>query len=107
MWDILSFNTFVTQDVSIFFYYIGAVIIPIVLWFSKDYLIEHVSLIKKMHEKIKNFYPSLNSKERTLAWLSFLTIFICFEICWRMMFEMIIGYFDMHDYLYQIMRQGR
>ncbi|BCD67237.1 hypothetical protein NitYY0918_C0108 [Nitratiruptor sp. YY09-18] len=28
--------------------------------------------------------------------------FLCAELCWRMVFEAMIGYFDMHDFLYEI-----
>ncbi len=30
----------------------------------------------------------------------------CIEIFLRMFFEMLIGYFDMHDYLYKILQKG-
>jgi hypothetical protein len=105
MWDILSFNHFVTQDVLIFFYYIGAIVIPIVLLFFRSYLIENVSYIKKINTKIKNFFSSLNAAQKTVTVLSFIVLFLCMELCWRMMFEAMIGYFDMHDYLYEISKQ--
>jgi hypothetical protein len=105
MWDILSFNHFVTQDVLIFFYYIGAIVIPIMLLFFRSYLIENVSYIKKINTKIKNFFSSLNAAQKTVTILSFILLFLCMELCWRMMFEAMIGYFDMHDYLYEISKQ--
>jgi hypothetical protein len=107
MWEILSFNHFVTQNALIFFYYIGAVIIPVILLFFRSYLIENISYIKKVNTKIKNFFLSLNATQKTVAVLSFILMFLCMELCWRMMFETMIGYFDMHDYLYEISRHIR
>jgi hypothetical protein len=94
MYDILSFNTFVTQDVLVFFYYIGALVMPIVLYYFRIYLIEHVSLIKTGYEN-----------DKKLFWLIMISIFLCMELCWRMMFEAMIGYFDMHDYLHIISQE--
>jgi hypothetical protein len=102
MWDILSFNHFVTQNVLIFFYYIGAIVIPIGLLFFRSYLIDNISYIKKINTKVKNFFSSLNAAQKTVTVLSFLLLFLCMQLCWRMMFEAMIGYFDMHDYLYEI-----
>jgi hypothetical protein len=68
-------------------------------------LIENVSYIKKINTKIKNFFSSLNAAQKTVTVLSFIVLFLCMELCWRMMFEAMIGYFDMHDYLYEISKQ--
>ena len=102
MKDILTFNTFITQDVLVFFYYIGAVLMPVVLYFFKDYLIEHVSFLKTINDKLHTFYGSFSSKRKIVFWMMFITIFLCMELCWRMMFEAMIGYFDMHNDLRQI-----
>ena len=107
MKDILTFNTFITQDVLVFFYYIGAVLMPIVLYFFKDYLTAHLSFVKKINDKLHSIYTALSSNEKILFWMVFVTMFLCMELCWRMMFEAMIGYFDMHDYLYQIVKQTK
>ena len=105
MWNILNFNTFITQNVLIFFYYIGALLIPAILYFYKDYLIEHISFVKKINNKLHTFYNSFSSSRKILFWMMFVTMFFCIELFWRMIFEAMIGYFDMHDYLYQIAKQ--
>ncbi len=102
MQDILSFNTFITQDILIFFYYVGAVVIPVVLYFFKDHLIENISFVKTINDKLYAFYSTFSSRKKIVFWMMFITVFLCMELCWRMMFEAMIGYFDMHDYLYQI-----
>ena len=105
MQDILSFNTFITQNVLIFLYYIGAILIPVILYFFKDYLIENVSFIKAANDKLHAFYSAFSSRQKIVFWMIFITMFLCMELCWRMMFEAMIGYFDMHDYLYKIANQ--
>jgi len=107
MQDILSFNTFITQDILIFFYYIGAVVMPIVLYFFRDYLSKNISFFKKINDKLHTVYSTLSSSEKIVFWMMFITMFLCMELCWRMMFEAMIGYFDMHDYLYQIAKQTK
>jgi len=102
MWNFLTFQTFITQDVLITIYYIGAIFIPAILWYSKDYLQKHFTLFAKINTVLKQLFGTLNTQNRIFALLVFLIIFLCMELCWRMMFEMMIGYFDMHDYLQTI-----
>ena len=105
MWDFLSFNTFITQDILIFLYYVGAVIIPVVIWLFRNYLIDRIALFKQINTEMKNYYHMLSAKQKMLIWLSFMVMFLFMEIFWRMMFEMMIGYFDMHDYLQTIAKE--
>ena len=105
MWEILTFNNFIAQNVLIFFYYIGAVMIPVTLYYFRDYLLRKLSLFKIVDEKVKDFYTSLGAREQKLFWIVFIVFFLCAELCWRMIFEAMIGYFDMHDYLYEISKK--
>ncbi len=106
MHDILVFNTFITQHVLIVFYYIGAVLMPIVLFMFRKELIARVAFFKRINDRLKAFYGTFTTGQKTVFWLVFITVFLCMELCWRMVFEAMIGYFDMHDYLYQIAHQG-
>ena len=105
MRDVLLFNTFVTQDVLILFYYIGALLMPIVLYVFRGEIIKRVAFFKRVNDTLKDFYSKFTSTQKIVFWLVFITIFFCMELCWRMMFEMMIGYFDMHNYLYQLNRK--
>jgi len=100
--DFLNFNTFIAQDVLIFFYYVGAVIMPVILWLSRDYLLKKVSLFNFINTFLKEFFESLSLKNKTITIIGFVMMFVCLELCWRMIFEAMIGYFDMHNYLYEI-----
>lgn len=97
MYDILSFNNFIAQNVLIFFYYIGAVAVPLVLYHYK------VDIVKYLNKK--GLYISLDTKEKKRIFIVFIIVFLCAELCWRMVFEAMIGYFDMHDYLYEISKK--
>ena len=89
MYDFLSFNTFITQDVLLFFYYVGAVVVPFLLYNYKNKFITS-----------SNFFTKLESNPR--FFLISVGTFLLLELFWRMMFEAMIGYFDMHEYLYEI-----
>ena len=94
MWDFLTFNSFITQNILIFFYYLGAVVFPVILWLKKDPVLSKLSFIK------------ISDENKTTIYLTILVLFLLMEIFWRMMLEVMIGYFDMHDYLYQISQQN-
>ena len=85
MLDFLSFNKFITPYILIIFYYIGAILVPFILFYYRY----------KIFSKLKvNFGFKF--------WLIAILMFLCMEICWRVIFEFLIAYFDMHKYLYNI-----
>ena len=95
MWDILTFNTFITQKVLILIYYLGAIGVPVLMFVYRKTLLSKFQFLKKIEPRYKT---------NTKTVITFIILFLCMELFWRMMFEMIIGYFDMHDYLYQLSR---
>ena len=92
MWDILSFNTFITKYVLLFFYYIFAFLAPILFFLLKDYLL-------KKYPTLQRFFQG---KSKKWTWTLILLMLFFWELFLRMFFEMLIGYFDMHDYLHTI-----
>ena len=89
MWDVLIFEKFITQNILIFFYYVGVLFIPIMLWIFKAYFVDKVTFLQ-------------NSQKNLQKVLLFFILFLCMQLCLRIVFEFMIGYFDMHDYLYAI-----
>jgi len=87
MYDFLSFKTFITPTVLIFFYYIGAIVIPIVLYYYKRKIFKLLGINITINWKVK---------------LLFVAMFFFMELLWRMLFEMLIGYFQMHNALMQL-----
>lgn len=102
MYDYLVFNKFIAQDVLIVCYYFGAIFIPIFLWYIRSYIIKRVLFIKDIENLVGSYYAKLSAEDKRKVWFVLIAFFICAELCWRMMFEMLIGYFDMHDYLYEM-----
>ena len=99
MWDFLSFNRFITQDVLIFFYYIGAVVMPIFLYLLRGAVLRRFTFFKTADESIHSFYVTFSFQQKVAFWVLFISMYFCMELCWRMVFEAMIGYFDMHEYL--------
>jgi hypothetical protein len=102
MLDFLSFHTFVARDILILFYYIGAIIIPLALYLLRGYYLKKFSFLAKVDAGVKELYGSLSLKNRLTVIGMIVMMFIFMELFWRMMFEMFIAYFNMHDYLFEI-----
>ncbi len=88
MIDFLTFNSFITPYVLIFFYYAGVLFLPYVVYKARFYI---------FREKYKEYLK--NNKQVVVV---IVVLILLAEIFWRMMFEMMIGYFDIHNYLHQI-----
>jgi len=97
--DFLSFNHFISPGVLIVTYYMGAVLMPLLLWLSRHYLINKISLFSDLDEIRQRIFSSLGTRNEILFITAFIMMFFFMELMWRMMFEAMIGYFQMHDYL--------
>jgi len=101
MWDrivdFLTFQTFITPALLVTLYLIGAFLVPfiswgVMLWIKKRYF-TNIAL---------NLSSKLSKKQKLIIYTLFILSFLCMEIFWRMMFEILIAYFDMHDALMKI-----
>jgi len=90
MYDFLTFNSFITPSVLIVVYYIGVFFLPVVLWIYR--------------KKVQFLYNAYESQNKLKVVLYLLGIFLAMQLFWRMMFEMMIGYFDIHNYLHQMVQ---
>ncbi len=102
MYDFLSFHHFIAQDVLIFFYYMGAVVMPLLFWVGRSWMVRNVVIVQKWDKTLTHLYTSLSKGGKIAAVMAAVGLFLCAELCWRMVFEAMIGYFAMHDYLYEI-----
>lgn len=89
--DFLTFDSFISIHLLIAAYYAGVVFIPLLAIANRNYLLKWIHAFEEKY----GF-----SKRKLFLFLGL--FFIIFQIVWRMMFEMIIGYFQMHDYLRQL-----
>jgi len=101
MTDFLTFKTFISIDILILSYYIGAIIIPIVIWLSKGYLQKKFKILDKLNNSLLNLFGTMSLTKKLLSVLLFLFMFMSMEIVWRMCFEAMIGYFQIIESLKQ------
>ncbi len=101
MTDFLTFKTFISIDILILSYYIGAIIIPIIMWLSKAYLQKKFKILDSFNSFLLKLFGTMSIKRKVLSIALFVAMFISMEIVWRMCFEAMIGYFQMIEALKQ------
>jgi uncharacterized BrkB/YihY/UPF0761 family membrane protein len=97
MQDFLTFKTFISPTVLTIMYSFGLFIMPIFAWFV-------ISKVKKyIPSQIIDFknkaFSQMRLQNKVKVILFALLMLLCMEICWRMMFEFLIAYMQMHDVL--------
>ena len=98
--DFLTFKTFISTEVLIIFYYIGALILPIGLWILLTWLVRKYRFLDTAYESGKEMiWKSLTKKQQTRLVSFFITAFLFMELFWRMLFEFLIAYMQMRDAL--------
>jgi len=99
MIDYLTFKKFISTKALIFFYYLFAVTIPIMLLFAKNKLFE-INFIKNSYLELKdevNKNLTFNQKLK-IFFILFFCLIMC-EIFLRMFFEFLIAYIQIRDVL--------
>ena len=98
--DFLTFKSFISTEVLIAFYYIGALILPIAIWFLSTWLIAKYQFINTTYENGKELiWKTLTTKQKTKLITFFVFSFLFMELFWRMMFEFLIAYMQIRDAL--------
>ncbi len=96
----LTFDLFISGYVLIVLYYLGALVCPFVLWRCIYWMISKFSLIEEGYLAGKSLLlRTLPLKQKIKIILLFCIAFMMAEIFWRMAFEFMIGYIQMHDAL--------
>ena len=100
--DFLTFKSFISIEVLIIFYYLGAIIMPIGIWLLLIWLLHKYRLLNTAYENGKEMiWKSLNKKQKTKFVAFFVISFLFMELFWRMFFEFLIAYMQMRDALLQ------
>ena len=101
--DFLKFKSFISTEFLIIFYYLGALVLPVGIWFLLTWLIRKYKLFNTAYESGKEIiWKSLNRKYKTRLVAFFVTLFLFMELFWRMLFEFLIAYMQMRDALLQV-----
>ncbi len=101
IWGLASFRVFVAPSVLLLFYYLGAVVAPVVAAMIVRRLLAHAR--RTASEKDRNVqswsaWPRSALGMKVAAVLSL----VVFELCWRVMFEVLLAYFQMRDLLVEL-----
>ena len=100
--DFLTFKSFISTEVLIIFYYLGALMLPIGIWLLLAWLMRKYRLLNTAYENGKEIiWESLNKKQQTWFIAFFVTSFLFMELFWRMFFEFLIAYMQIRDALLQ------
>ena len=101
--EFLAFKSFISTEVLIIFYYLGALILPIGVWLLLTWLIRKYRLLNTAYESGREIiWKSLSRKQQAKIVVFFVTSFLFMELFWRMFFEFLIAYMQMRDALLQI-----
>ena len=106
MWNFLTFDRFITPHLLLIAYYLGAVGMPLALWVGRRYLLRKIALLAQLEMQRQALFGSLSRRNQALVMTLLVLMFLFMELAWRMMFEAMIGYFQMHDYLQIISARG-
>jgi len=102
LYDLLTFHTFITPSLLLICYYMGAVVVPFLLVYYYRLLRQKYTTIQEAERSFYDWFLQRSLKSRVGSILLLVMMIVMAEIGWRMMFEMMIGYFQMHDALQQI-----
>ena len=101
--DFLSFKSFISTEVLIVFYYIGAVILPFGLILIFSWFIRKYEIVEVTYQKGKDAVWAVLSKKQKIKLVAFLiTLLLFMELFWRMLFEFLIAYMQMRDAIIQL-----
>jgi len=102
MMEFLTFESFISTEALIIFYYIGAVLIPVGIVLSGKWLLRKIEIFDAAYKAGKEImWESLSGKQKTKLGLAFIVGFMFMELFWRMLFEFLIAYMQIRDALLQ------
>ena len=119
LWDYLSFRKFITPALLVWLYYAGTIGIVILVIYALERTRQRVTagldaLAAQLDPQDQGYAAELGELVQALPlWerllrtrlrmlLVALLAIVLFELCWRMLFEFLLAYFQMHDALQQM-----
>ena len=98
--DFLTFKTFISPMALLVFYYMGAIVMPILGWFFARWLMKKVTPLERGYQKSREMaWAFLSLKYRVVFIVLFIMMFLFMELLWRMMFEFLIAYMQIWEVL--------
>ena len=102
--DFILFKRFISLYVLIPFYYVGAVGIPLLCWFTLLRVRQKYPLLHAIEKRIDTlvYQTVIDKRIRAAFILIFMVISVLMEIMWRMLFEYLIAYLQIRDALLHV-----
>ena len=98
--DFLTFKSFISIEALIFFYYMGAIVLPLGSWLFSMQLMQRFDLLGDAYTTFKaSTWQYLKPMHKLYLLLFFIFSFLFMEFLWRMMFEFLIAFMQMRDAL--------
>ncbi len=124
MQDFIQFKIFIAQDVLTVFYIVMALMLPFIYWFWLSWIVRRYATVIKFYNEVKhspivtfiiwiirriNFFQ--NKIDKKLSWnslgtrqkIKFIAVFLLIvafsELFLRLMFEYLIAYMQMHEWM--------
>jgi hypothetical protein len=93
IFDFFTFTTLISPTLLVVVYFVGAIFIPFIGW--------NISVKIKNKPNTNNLISNTNTlQSKFIAIL--IIVFLFLEMLWRIMFEFLIAYFQMHDALLEL-----
>lgn len=104
MWSFLTFETLISIQTLMAFYYFGALLMPVLLvWFLlwlKSWLVRKVPAVESGLQTGRQFIKAQTTWQSRFKWgLLFVVAFLFTELFWRLLFEFLIAFMQMRDVL--------
>ncbi len=124
MQEFIQFKFFIAQDVLTIFYIVMAIVLPVICWFWLSWIVRRYATVIKFYKEAKrslivtfiiwiirriNFFQ--NKIDKKISWnslgtsqkLKFLAVFLFIvafsELFLRLMFEYLIAFMQMHEWM--------
>ena len=99
-WDIVSFRVLVTPAVLLVMYYLGAIAVPLLIaWFARNSVRKAKSLLDEQTLEQVRDAAAIGRTSRSGLITGSVLVFFLLELFWRMLFEFLIAYFQIHNAL--------
>jgi hypothetical protein len=98
--EFLRFEKFISKEALIVFYYLGALILPGLLIFLAQRAAHRFHLGDAARTAGKDIlWNTLDGNRKLKLTIAFVACLLLMELFWRMLFEFLIAYMQIHDAL--------
>lgn len=93
-----SFETFISLEVLTAFYFLGAIVIPVFAFVFAVWLYKRLGRNTELVNTVASeLWQQLDLKQKFWLSVAFVIGFIFMQLLWRMLFEFLIAFMQMHQ----------